>query len=183
MHPLSESAIGAAFREHLSVQNYTPSPTIAGVEVTPLRLMTDDGGVFTELLRVDGQGNMQLKPELRLAQVNFSRVLPGAIKAFHLHLHQEDVWFVPPEDRLLLGMVDVREDSPTYQQRMRMILGGGHAKLVCIPRGVAHGVANLWNTPGQIIYFINDQFSLDQPDELRLPWDLCGADFWTIQPG
>jgi len=136
-----------------------------------------------EVARVSPEGELLARPGMRVSQVNYSRVLPGAVKAFHLHFNQEDVWFVPPTDRLLVGLLDVRQDSPTYEQRMRLVLGGGQTRMLYIPRGVAHGVANLWQQPAVLMYFVNQQFSLDEPDERRLPSDLCGPDFWSIHPG
>jgi dTDP-4-dehydrorhamnose 3,5-epimerase-like enzyme len=183
VRPLDASALGDAYRQKLTTQDYTSSTTIEGVEFLQLRRSLDDGGDFMELLRLDGHGELQARPGMRVAQVNYSRVLPNAIKAFHLHFNQEDVWFVPPEDRLVVGLVDVRGGSRTYQQRMRFILGGSQARMVYIPRGVAHGTANPWSQPAQLIYFVNQHFSPEQPDEHRLPWDMCGADFWSIQPG
>lgn len=183
MQPLNINAIGDAYREQVFVQDYSPATSIDGVEVLGLRQLMDDGGDFMELARLDPQGDLLAKPGMHVSQVNYSRVLPGAIKAFHLHFNQEDVWFVPPSDRLLIGLLDIREDSPTYQRSMRFILGGGQARMVYIPRGVAHGAANVWKQPAQIVYLVNQQFSLEQPDERRLPWDACGADFWTIHPG
>jgi dTDP-4-dehydrorhamnose 3,5-epimerase len=66
---------------------------------------------------------------------------------------------------------------------MRFVLGAGRARLLYTPRGVAHGCANIWNTPSTIIYFVNQQFNLEAPDERRLPYDLLGEDFWEITPG
>lgn len=183
MQPLDRSALGETYRDQLTAQDYTPSGLIEGVEFLQLRQLVDDGGDFLEAVRLNAQGEMLAKPGMHVTQVNYSRVLPGAIKAFHLHFNQEDVWFVPPTDRLLIGLLDAREDSPTYQQRMRLILGAGQTRMVYIPRGVAHGTANLWQQPMQIIYFVNQHFSLQEPDELRLPWDICGADFWNITKG
>ena len=183
MQPLDASALGEAYGRQLSTQDYSPRQLIAGVEVLQLRQLTDDGGDFMELVRLGPNGELLAKPGMRVAQVNYSRVLPGAIKAFHLHLKQEDVWFVPPEDRLLIGLVDARKDSPTYERRMRLVLGAGQTRMVYIPRGVAHGVANLWQRPALMMYLVNQQFSLEEPDEHRLPWDICGPDFWSIHPG
>jgi dTDP-4-dehydrorhamnose 3,5-epimerase len=183
VQPLDASALGEAYQRQLSTQDYAPRDVIQGVEILQLRQMAEDGGDFMELARLGPQGELLAKPGMRVSQVNYSRVLPGAIKAFHLHFNQEDVWFVPPTDRLLVGLVDARQGSPTYQQQMRFILGGGQTRMVYIPRGVAHGAANLWPRPAQLLYFVNQQFSLDEPDERRLPWDVCGADFWSIHPG
>jgi dTDP-4-dehydrorhamnose 3,5-epimerase len=165
------------------MQDYTPGGVIDGVEFLQLRQLVDDGGDFMELLRLNAQGELLAKPGMHVSQINYSHVLPGAIKAFHLHFNQEDVWFVPPTDRLLIGLLDTRRDSPTYEKRMRFVLGAGITRMVYIPRGVAHGAANPWQQPMQMIYFVNQHFSLDDPDERRLPWDICGADFWRITKG
>jgi dTDP-4-dehydrorhamnose 3,5-epimerase len=183
VQPLDASSLGEAYQRHLSIQDYASQPAIEGVEIIPLRQMSDDGGDFMELVRLSPNGELQAKPGMHVTQVNFSRVLRGAIKAFHLHFSQEDVWFVPPTDRLIVGLVDVRKGSPTFEQRMRLILGAGQARMVYIPRGVAHGAANPWAEPAQLMYFVNQQFSLEKPDERRLPWDLCGADFWSVTKG
>ncbi len=180
---MDASALGEPYRRQLTTQDYTPATRIDGVEVLQLRQLIDEGGDFMELLRLDDRGELLAKPGMHVSQVNYSRVLSGAIKAFHLHFNQEDVWFVPPADRLLIGLLDVRRDSPTYQQRMRLVLGGGQMRMLYIPRGVAHGAANLWPETAQLIYFVNQHFSAEEPDERRIPWDACGADFWTIQPG
>ena len=183
MQPLDASSLGDAYRQQLTTQDYSPSGFIEGVEFLQGRQMLDEGGDFMELLRLDGKGEMVAKPGMQIRQVNFSHVMPGAIKAFHLHFNQEDVWFVPATDRLLIGLVDVRAASPTYQQRMRFVLGGGQNRMVYIPRGVAHGAVNLGTEPALMLYFVNQHFSAEQADEHRLPWDICGADFWSIQPG
>lgn len=183
VQPLDASALGGPYREQLSTQDYTSSGIIDGVEFLQLRQLVDDGGDFMELLRLNAQGELVAKPGMHVTQINYSHVLPGAIKAFHLHFNQEDVWFVPPGDRLLIGLLDTRADSPTYQQRMRLVLGAGQLRMVYIPRGVAHGAANPWQQSMQMIYFVNQQFSLEDPDERRLPWDSCGAEFWDITKG
>jgi dTDP-4-dehydrorhamnose 3,5-epimerase len=114
-------------------------------------------------------------------QVNYSVLQPGTIKAWHLHKHQEDAWFVPPSGRLLVGLLDARQGQGGAS--MRFVLGDGKAQLLLIPRGVAHGVANPFQAPQPMLYLVNQQFSAERPDEHRLPWDLLGKDFWAIQPG
>jgi len=78
-----------------------------------------------------------------LRQINFSELAPGTIKAFHLHVHQTDVWYVPPGDRMLIVLIDARQGSATEGARMRLVLGDGGSRLLRIPPGVAHGVRNL----------------------------------------
>jgi dTDP-4-dehydrorhamnose 3,5-epimerase len=163
------------------VQDYRPKKRIEGVEIVELKRFNDDGGSMTELARLDG-GLHKLLPGFTVRQMNYSVLEPLAIKAFHLHKRQTDVWFVPPCDKLLLVLADVRAGSPTEGQVMRFVLGDGNSRLVRIPPGVAHGCRNLRTaTVSQIIYFVDVQFSTDeQCDEGRIPWDHFGADVWEV---
>src|SRR5712691_2612752 len=167
-----------------SLQDYSPAPAIDGVQVVDLKRFNDDGGSLTELGRLEGGLHMAL-PGFDVKQVNYSELEPGAIKAFHLHRQQTDVWFVPPGDKMLLVLLDVRAGSPTEKVTRRLILGDGASRLVRIPPGVAHGVKNLAATRGRIIYFVDVQFqaAAAESDEGRLPWDFAGADIWDVVRG
>ena len=166
------------------VQSYGGGPAIDGVRIVELKRHADDGGSMTELARL-----VDARPEaladFTVRQINYSEMAPGAIKAFHLHQRQTDVWYVPPSDRLLVVLVDVRQRSRTEAARMRVMLGNGGSRLLAIPPGVAHGVRNLGTEPGRIIYFTDVHFSAEPSacDEGRLPWDYLGADIWDVTRG
>jgi dTDP-4-dehydrorhamnose 3,5-epimerase len=164
-----------------AVQDYRSRKRIEGVEIVELKRFNDDGGSMTELGRLDSGLHEQL-PGFTVRQVNYSTMEPLAIKAFHLHKRQTDVWFVPPTDKMLLVLADVRAGSPTEGQVMRIVLGDGNSRLVRIPPGVAHGCRNLRPAAtGQILYFVDVQFSTDeQCDEGRLPWNHFGEDVWEV---
>lgn len=181
--PLTPDALGEPFRSHLSTQSYAGGARIDGVRLIDLRLLSDDGGSFAELARLTETGELESVPGFQVRQSSYSLILPGAIKAFHLHFHQDDVWFVPPDNRLLVGLIDARAASPTFNQSMRLVMGGGRAQLLHIPRGVGHGCANLAREPATVVYFVNQQFNLADPDERRLPFDCLGASFWEMTPG
>lgn len=168
----------------ITKQDYSPSQKIDGVQFISLPKFVDDGGFFLELGRLQ-RGIAEKIPDFEVRQVNYSRVLHGAVKATHLHKNQDDVWFVPPDQRLLVGLKDIRKDSKTEGVTMRFVLGEGESRLLFIPRGVAHGVGNLWHAPATLIYFVNQQFSTDtkKNDEYRLPPDFFGKDFWSITAG
>ena len=167
-----------------SVQSYSPAPMIDGVQIVDLRRHHDDGGAMTELGRLVN-GAHEGVPGFTVRQVNYSEMEPGAIKAFHLHLRQTDVWFVPPSDRVLVVLVDVRENSSSNGTTMRVMLGNGASRLLRIPPGVAHGARNLGTATGRIIYFTDVQFSPDPAlcDEGRLPWDYAGTQIWEPTRG
>jgi len=160
-------------------QDYGKKPPIDGVVVHALRRFAEDGGSMTELTRLTA-GEPAAFPGFNVAQINYSTLQPNVLKAFHLHHRQTDVWFVPPEDRVVLVLVDVRAGSPTEKTVTKMILGDGQSLLVRIPPGVAHGCRNLGDKPARIVYMTDVHFSAEpgQTDEGRLPWDFVGADIW-----
>lgn len=170
-----------AARAQYSKQDYSPRTPIEGVEIVQLRRFNDDGGAMTELGRVTGGMHEGLEG-FEVRQVNYSVVEPLAIKAFHLHQRQTDVWYVPPSDKMLLVLADVRKGSPTEGEVMRLVLGDGNSRLVRIPPGVAHGCRNLRPaTTSAILYFVDVQFSVGEDcDEGRLAWDHFGADVWEV---
>jgi dTDP-4-dehydrorhamnose 3,5-epimerase len=180
---LSIDQIANEWRGDVSVQNYSGSGGIDGLNFVELRQLIDDGGSFLEIGRLDDAGKLLGVADFQVRQLNFSTLEPGAIKAWHVHFAQEDVWFIPPTSRLVVGLKDIREASPTKGNALRLVMGPGKARLLLIPRGVAHGVANLTQEPQSMIYLVNQHFSLDDPDERRLLWDAFGADFWEMTRG
>lgn len=166
----------AAYRK----QDYTsPKPSIEGVSIVELKRFGDDGGSMTELARLE-DGRLLGMQGFSAAQINYSTLEPGAIKAFHLHRFQTDVWYVPAEDRVLLVLADLRQGSRTSGARLRIVLGDSRSLLVRIPPGVAHGCRNLGASTARIVYFTDRHFAPapDETDEGRLPWDFLGADLW-----
>src|SRR5215472_6012844 len=110
-----------------SLQDYSPAPVIDGVQIVELKRFNDDGGALTELGRLQG-GLHAAFPGFEVRQVNYSELEPGAIKAFHVHRRQTDVWFVPPGDKMLLALVDVRAESQSRDVLRRIVLGDGASR-------------------------------------------------------
>jgi dTDP-4-dehydrorhamnose 3,5-epimerase len=176
--------LGDAAKRAFALQDYTPQAPIGGVEIIDLKRFVDDGGSFLELGRLTAGAHAALRG-FEVKQINYSEMDPGVIKAFHLHRRQTDVWFVPPDARMLLVLVDARAGSSTENAVRRLVLGDGATRLVRIPPGVAHGVKNLAATRGRIIYLVDTHFSPDPDtsDEGRLPWDFAGIDVWEPTRG
>ena len=178
MKKLTLADIDRKFVDKVSVQNYQPKKKIEGVKIISLKIHSGEDGTFEELLRVSDQDIVKALPNFKIRQINRSEILPGKIKGWHLHFNQEDVWYLSPNDHVMVGLWDLRENSPTKGLKMRAVMGANHSQLLLIPRGVAHGVVNLGEKTATIIYFINQRFDPHHPDEQRLPWDSAGADFW-----
>ena len=176
--------LGDAAKRAYALQDYSQPAAIPGVEIVDLKRFADDGGALIELGRLTAGAHAAFRG-FEVKQVNYTEIDPGVIKAFHLHRRQTDVWFVPPADKMLLVLLDVRAESRSRTIHRRLVLGDGTSRLVRIPPGVAHGVKNLAPTRGRIIYFVDVHFSPDpdQCDEGRLPWDFAGAEIWDVVRG
>lgn len=181
--PLSPQDIDEKYQGHIFVQDYTKKPIIDGVKIIELKNFVGEDGDFAELMRLKENGEADQFPGFFLRQMSRSKMIPGSIKAWHIHYAQEDIWHVLPENNLLVGLWDIRKDSPTKDTKMRLALGGGKAHLVYIPRGVAHGAANYSDKEATILYFVNAQFNIENPDEIRLPWNSLDETFWEPTKG
>ena len=184
IHPDAKIRINEQAKAAYSIQDYAGRVQIDGVQIVELKRFNDDGGAITELGRLTAGMHGQL-PGFECKQVNYSEMEPGAVKAFHMHHRQTDVWYVPPCDKLLLVLHDCRKGSVSEGKTMRFVLGDGKDRLVRIPPGVAHGAKNLGAATGRIIYFTDVQFSPDPAlcDEGRLPWDYAGTQIWEPTRG
>lgn len=180
---LTEDDINREYKEKIKIQDYSKVPQIDGVKIWDLKNFSAEDGFLCEVARFTDSGVIETVNEFQLRQINFSKVMPGAIKAWHLHFKQFDLWYIPPDGVLSVGLADVRKSSATNGVQMKLVMGAGKSQLILIPPGVAHGYANLTNEPLYVFYFVSEQFNLNSPDERRLPWDVFGEDFWQVKPG
>jgi dTDP-4-dehydrorhamnose 3,5-epimerase len=175
--------IDSQYASKVTVQKYGQKPQIEGVEIIHIPWQSDDGGNFGEIVRLQGGHLDGFKTPFEAKQVSVSIMTPGTIKAFHLHNNQDDLWYTLPTERLIVNLHDIREDSPTKGNHIRLVMGAGKNFLLRIPKGVAHGVANKYERNMILFYFTNQQFSMENPDENRLPWDTFGTANWDITKG
>lgn len=176
---LTKQDIDGKVRGKVFVQDYSKQSVIEGVKVVALNTMVGEDGDFSELLRLSENGEAVDFPGFFVKQINRSKMLPGAIKAWHLHYKQDEIQTILPEHHLVVGLWDVREKSPTKGKTMKLVLGGGKGHLVFIPKGVAHGYMNVSKKAATILYFVSEHFNSENPDEQRLPWDSL-KNFWEV---
>ena len=74
------------------------------------------------------------------------------------------------------------EESSTEGIKHRYVLNGEEPGLLLIPRGVAHGY-KAGPEGALLVYAMNSQFNLRDPNEGRLPWDYFGRDLWEDDRG
>jgi len=165
-------------RPRIYKQDYSLQTNIDGVKLFSTKIFEGEEGDFAELIRINDAGEMESLEGFKLKQINRTRLFPNSIKAWHVHLKQNEMWYTNPTNSLLVGLWDLRKNSPTTGKMMRIPLGASNAKLLYIPRGVAHGSANFSGLNIQLYYFVDQRFDINDPDEKRINWDAKGADFW-----
>jgi dTDP-4-dehydrorhamnose 3,5-epimerase len=175
--------IADKYLKKVTVQEYANKEKIAGVEILVSNWFSTTDGNLAEILRYDSGQIQGIAQDFVLRQINWSFVTPGAIKGYHYHQHQKDVWFCPPYDRLIVNLHDLREDSPTFDQHQTLVLGAGKNMILVIPEGVAHGCSNPYEKPATLFYVVNQQFDPANPDEQRLSWNTWGEDIWMVEKG
>lgn len=148
---------------------------IEGVEVKDLVGHGDDRQVFREVIRASDS----FFPE-GFGQLSYALMNPGTAKAWHVHQHQVDWWYVPT-GALKLALYDTRESSATHGELEEFLLGPEHGhKVVRIPPGVAHGCRVLGGVT-QLFYVTSNEY--DPADEGRIPHDDPGIGYdWRALP-
>src|SRR5262245_42667453 len=134
---LTPADLVESVRTHLTRQSYAPRPPIAGVTLSEVPVPRSADGLFAEIARIDGDGSVQGVEGFRPVQWNGSLLQPGPIKAWHLHLDQDDLFIVPPDTMLLVGLADLRCDAQRGSQAppvpQRLVLGAGRCHRLLIP--------------------------------------------------
>lgn len=140
---------------------------IDGVQIKKLVSHEDERGFFRELIRnTDGF----FTPGF--GQLSHSLVHKGVIKAWHGHVRQHQ-WTYVVSGLISVVIYDARENSRTYQQKVRLLLGDGQeARVYVIPPGVVHGYRCL-SEPAHVLYVTSGVY--DPEDEVRIP--VSGLEF------
>ena len=137
--------------------------TIQGVELKLLVTHADERGFFREVIRMTDPFFGE-----RFGQWSHSQMFPGVAKAWHIHPHQVDWWYVPI-GTLKVALCDRREDSPTRGELMELFLGeNAPASVLKIPPGVAHGCKAIGGV-AHLFYVTSDTY--DPKEEGRIPHD------------
>ena len=145
---------------------------INGVQINPLRQIPDERGKVMHMMKAEDAVFSSF------GEIYFSRVYPGAVKAWHLH-DRMTINYAVPHGKIKLVLFDDRADSSTKGVIQEIFLGEDNYQLVTIPPFVWNGfkgigtetalVANCASIP----HDPNEITRLD-PDDCFIPynWEL-----------
>jgi dTDP-4-dehydrorhamnose 3,5-epimerase len=150
---------------------------IDGVKTKDLRVIPDERGRLTEMLRSDDD------LFIKFGQCYMTTTYPGVVQAWHFHKIQTDN-FVVVTGMFKVVLYDARKDSPTKGEVSEFFLGEHNQKLLQIPSGVYHGWKCISEHEGVVVNVSTETYNYDDPDEYRLPFDTDEIPYdWEIQMG
>jgi dTDP-4-dehydrorhamnose 3,5-epimerase len=131
-----------------------------GVVWRELTTHADHRGDLTELFRAEWhKGPVPV-------QWNFVRSDKNVLRGVHVHPRHDD-YLIVLHHRMVLGLKDLRRESPTHDLGSMVELEGERLSAIHIPHGVAHG----FYLPSEALYIYAVNRYWDRSDELRCRWD------------
>jgi dTDP-4-dehydrorhamnose 3,5-epimerase len=131
-----------------------------GVRVRKLETHADERGTLTELFRESWHTRVEI------VQWNAVSSQKDVLRGVHVHPVHDD-YLVLLRGRLLLGLHDLRPDSPTAGCSALVELVPEAAQVALVPHGVAHGF--FFPEPSYHVYGVSHYW--DPSDELGCRWD------------
>jgi dTDP-4-dehydrorhamnose 3,5-epimerase len=106
-----------------------PNAGIVGCELVPVLANRDNRGCLSELFRES--------EAFQTVQWNACASKTGVVRGAHVHVDYDE-YYTLPQGRVLLGLADIRCNSPTYRKSIQIPWDDKDGFAVVIPRGVVH---------------------------------------------
>ena len=138
-----------------------PDPSLpAGATLRRLQAIPDERGMFSEIFRNEWTSGSPA------VQWNVTRSERGVMRGVRVHLWHDD-HVVVLDGSLLIGLRDLRPNSPTRDAVSLFELRGDDLCVLTIPPGVAHGLY----APETALFVIGVTRYYDPDDEVACRWD------------
>jgi len=134
---------------------------IDGVKLKKLKVMPDERGRLTEILRKDDELFKGF------GQIYVTTTYPGVVKAWHKHVKQTDN-LACVVGMIKVALYDGREGSPTRGQVDQFYLGVHNPVLLQVPAGIYHGWMCVSTEEAVIVNVPTEAYVYAEPDEQRL---------------
>jgi dTDP-4-dehydrorhamnose 3,5-epimerase len=139
---------------------------IKGVILKKVERFEDERGWLSELFRHDS-----MDKELYPTMSYISYTHPSVARGPHEHVDQWDHFVFLGPSMFKLVLWDNREASPTYREKVEILVGKDNPSAVFIPPGVVHGYKNVGEVMGMVLNFPNRLYKgwerKDPVDEIR----------------
>ena len=135
---------------------------LQGIIVKQLETFADERGFFTEIFKSSRKEIFQDE----IVQANMSITYPGIVRAWHKHERGQVDYFV-----IIKGAAKICAYDDKSKELNEITSTGNNLQLVRIPGHYWHGVKSIGSESSDLIYFVNKHYDLNNPDEVRRPWN------------
>jgi dTDP-4-dehydrorhamnose 3,5-epimerase len=136
---------------------------LPGISIKSLRRFPDERGFFTEIYRSDWK---TLLSDDSIVQANLSITNPQIVRAWHRHERDQVDYFV-----VIKGALKICAFDDVTCELNEIISTGENIQAVRIPGHYWHGFKVVSPEPALLVYFVNNLYQYNNPDELRKPWN------------
>jgi dTDP-4-dehydrorhamnose 3,5-epimerase len=134
-----------------------------GIKINPMKSLSDERGVFTEIMRTDWK---DLFENDSIAQANLSQTFPGIIRAWHKHVKGQTDYFVAVK-----GTIKICAYDEETKELNEIISTGKNLQIVRIPGHYWHGFKAVGDESATLLYFTTRLYDYKNPDEQRRLWN------------
>lgn len=148
-----------------------------GAKTRPSPLHVDDRGSLVEIFRT--AWGIDDHP---VEHVYCTTIRPGVVKGWALHEHHEDRYFLLAGDMQVV-FYDVRPDSSTHGEVLKITLSARVPRLLTIPTHVWHADVKVGSEEVVLLNLPTKPYDHAAPDKYRLPLDtpLIPHDFGALR--
>lgn len=139
-----------------------------GIKVFELNRIIDERGSFTEIMRTDWT---ELFGDEKIQQSNLSVSYPGMIRAWHRHARGQVDYYVVVKGTVKICAYDNDKNSKTFGNLTEIISSEQKLQVVRVPGHYWHGIKTLGKETSMLVYFINNLYDYENPDEERSAWN------------
>ena len=142
---------------------------LPGVKIKKITKFPDERGSFAEVFREDW--SELVEKEDKIVQANLSYSYPGMIRAWHRHARGQIDYYVVIKGTVKICVYDNDKNSKTLGNLTEIISSDQKLQVVRVPGHYWHGIKTLGNETAMLVYFINNLYDYENPDEERSPWN------------
>ena len=139
-----------------------------GVKVFSPKINNDERGFVSEVFR--SNWNEFFGNEIP-QQINISKSNPGVIRAWHRHKNNQIDFFTVLKGKMKICVYDDNKKSTTFGKLVEIIADENNLQIIKVPGHFWHGTKTIGTQSSYTIYFINNLYNYDNPDEERIPWN------------
>jgi len=139
-----------------------------GVKVLTPKINNDERGFVSEIFRNDWNGFFGHDiPN----QINISKSSPGVIRAWHRHQRDQVDFFTVVKGTMKICIYDNDNKSKTFGKLVEIVASEKKLQVIKVPGKFWHGTKTISDEDSYTLYFINNLYNYENPDEERLGWN------------